>query len=55
MAGPGPVDGDHQPPPVLRRQGRDRVIEHLQVIVVAFDPAPPRRSIPASASSVLSQ
>jgi len=32
VAGPGPIRGHHQPPPVLRWQRRDRVTEDLQVI-----------------------
>jgi hypothetical protein len=32
VAGPGPIGGDHQPPPERGRQRRDRVPEHLQVI-----------------------
>jgi hypothetical protein len=32
VACPGPIGGDHQPPPVPGGQGGDRVIERLQVI-----------------------
>jgi len=32
VAGTGPVAGDHQLPPELRRQRRDRLVKDLQVV-----------------------
>jgi len=56
MAGPGPIRGHHQPPPELRRQRRDRVTEHLQVIgAVVFDPARAAAASSGQRLTVLSQ
>ena len=56
VAGPGTVAGDHQPPPVPARNRGDRRVQHgggdQRWCLL---PAEPGRSIPASASAVLSQ
>ncbi len=47
VTGPGPIDGDHQPPPIFRRYRGDRGVQHLDVVAAGVRPGAARAHHPA--------